>query len=387
MKALVAALLLCALAVSCIAQPVIIDPDIVTDNLTNQTPEERDRKAWEKLRAENKETETANPQAAVKAYQAFYEAKPKLAAPLAISLTRTVARLYADNLKDQNKAQELLLWGWDKYKTSPESGELLADQLKLLNEQKQYSKSIELLAAQWKDLRRSYTHFAVPALEEGVKAIKAQDKTPEQKAEQLSDLVMQAFLEFPYLVGGQVQFWDGKFYDPLMQILLDAKRYDEALSWAKLRFIAAPYEADAIDRASRMLVKVWSAKDPEKRQLDEFAKAQKDVTIVNPLSAVSLPLVNADLITERLARLDKSSAGAPERTTLLLWQGESKQAMREAKKWLELRGAEKTGALEACRVFKAADLNLLRATQFLTWLKAKEGPSPVDEFLKMEAKP
>lgn len=387
MKALVAALLLCALAVSCVAQPVIIDPDIVTDSLTNQTPEERDRKAWEKLRAENKETETANPQAAIKAYQAFYEAKPKLAAPLAISLTRTVARLYANNLKDQNKAQELLLWGWDRYKTSPESGELLADQLKLLNEQKQHDKSIELLAAQWKDLRRSYTHFAVPALEEGVRAIKAQDKTPEQKAEQLSDLVIQAFLEFPYLVGGQVQFWDSKFYDPLIQTLLDANKHDEALSWAKLRFMAAPYEADAIDRASRMLVKVWSAKDPEKKQLDEFAKAQKDATVLNPLTAVPLPPINDDLVIERLARLDKSSAGAAERSVLLLWQGESKAAMREAKKWMELRGAEKVGALEACRVFKAVDLNLRRATLFLTWLKEKQEPNPVDEFLKAEAKP
>lgn len=387
MKPLIIALILCVVAASCNAQPAIIDPDIVTDSLTGQNPEERDRKAWEKLRAENKEIETTNPQVAITAYQTFYEARPKLSAPLAISLTRTVARLYASNLKDPNKAQELLLWGWDKYKTSPESGELLGDNLKLLNEQKQHDKAIELLAAQWKDLRRSYTHFAVPALEEGVKAIRAQNKTPEQKADELSDFLEQTFLEFPQLTTGQVQFWDGKFYDPLVQTLLDAKKYDEALSWAKLRFIAAPYDADAIDRASRMLVKVWSAKDPEKKQLDEFAKAQKDPAITNPLTAVPLPVLNDDLVTERLARLDKSSAGAAERTTLLLWQGENKQAMREAKKWLELRGAEKIGALEGCRVFKASDLNLRRATQFLTWLKAKEGLNPVDEFLKAEANP
>jgi hypothetical protein len=387
MKTLLSTLISCVLVMPCVGQPVIIDPDIVTDSLSGKTPEERDSKAWDDLKAKHKENETANPQAAIKAYQEFYEARPKLAVPLAISLTRTVARLYSRNLQDQNKAQELLLWGWEKYKTSPESGELLGDNLKLLNEQKQHDKAIELLTAQWKDLRRSYTHFAVPALEEGVKAIQAQDKTTEQKAAELTDFITQIFLEFPYLASGQVQFWDGKFYDPLIQTLLDAKKHDEALSWAKLRFVAAPYEADAIDRASRMLVKAWSAKDPEKKQLDEFAKAQKDAAIVNPLAAVPLPLISDDLISERLARLDKSSAGAPERSTLLLWQGESKAAMREAKKWLELRGAEKTGALEACRVFKATDLSLRRATQFLTWLKSKEGPNPVEDFLKAEVKP
>jgi hypothetical protein len=382
MKSFVLLLPLCVLVVCAGAQPALIDPNIVTDSLTGQNPEERDRKAWDELKAKHKENETANPQAAIAAYQEFYESKPNLSAPLAISLTRTVARLYSNNLKDQTKALELLLWGWDKYKTAPESGELLGDHLRLLNQQKQHDKAIELLSTQWNSLRRSYTHLAVPALEEGVKALKAQNKTDE-----LVEFITQAFIEFPQLATGQVQFWDGKFYDPLIQTLLDAKKHDEALSWAKLRFIAAPYEADAIDRASRMLVKVWSAKDPEKKQLDEFAKAQKDPAIANPLAAVSLPLVNDDLITERLGRLDKSSAGAPERTTLLLWQGESKAAMREAKKWLELRGAEKTGALEACRVFKAADLNLLRATAFVKWLKEKQGPSPVEEFLKAEAKP
>jgi hypothetical protein len=57
--------------------------------------------------------------------------------------------------------------------------------------------------------------------------------------------------------------------------------------------MVAPYEADAIDRASRMLVKVWSARDPDKKQLDEFAKAQKDATVANPLAAMPLPLIYA----------------------------------------------------------------------------------------------
>jgi len=154
-----------------------------------------------------------------------------------------------------------------------------------------------------------------------------------------------------------------------------------------LRFVCAPYEADAIDRASRMLLKVWSAKDPEKKQLDEFARAQKDNAIANPLAAVSLPPVDEKLVAERLSRLTQSSEGARERGTLLLWLGDDKAAMRQAQKWLQLRGAEKTGAFEACRVFKAHDLNLQRANAFLGWLKAKEGPDPVQEFLKEEAKP
>ena len=78
-------------------------------------------------------------------------------------------------------------------------------------------------------------------------------------------------------------------------------------------------------------------------------------------------------------------------STGMPWGSVGLAAMREAQKWLNTKGSEKTGALEAVRVFKAHDLNLLRATAFLKWLKDKDGANPIDEFLKapekIEAKP
>ena len=378
---LVILLLACLVTVPAFSQPPIIDPDIVTDMLTGKTPEERDRKAWNDLKAKYKDTEKITPQDAIKAYQEFYESKPKLAPSIGLTVTRTIANLYANEVKDPKKAAEIFLWGWDKYKTSPESGELLGSYLKFLNAQQQYEQTIQTLSANWNDLRRNYTHMAVAALEEGVNALKAQNKSDD-----LVTFITQTFADFPLLIDGSVQYYDYKFYDPLIQTLLDEKRTDEAMSWAKLRFIAAPYDADAIDRASRMLVKVWSAKDPEKKQLDEFAKAQKDAAIANPLQEILLPPLDDKLADATLARLDKGSGGARERNTLYLWLGDDKAAMREAQKWLNTKGSEKTGALEAARVFKAHDLNLLRATAFLKWLKDKEGANPIDEFLKAPEK-
>ncbi|MDQ3814358.1 MAG: hypothetical protein M3347_10455, partial [Armatimonadota bacterium] len=171
----------------------------------------------------------------------------------------------------------------------------------------------------------------------------------------------------------------------LTDTLLKQKREAEALSWAKLRWMSAPYETDPIDRASRLLVKVWSAVDPERQGLQGFAEAQKDSSKPNPLREVKLPPVDEKALQDRLAHLGSGAGAASERIALHIWMGAWDKAMLEAQKLLENKDTATQGALEAARTFKAHDLNLQRANAFLTWLKTKEGPNPIDEFLKEQA--
>lgn len=377
-------LVMCALgavaAAPVLAQPAIIDPDVTIDIVTGNTPEKRQRKAWDELRRQNAELEKTDPQAAIDNYNAFLEANPKLAPAVGQDFTMTVAGLYHKGLKNPAKAAEIYRWAFAQYKNEPPAVNLLTQHARMLMEAKKPDQAAALLDKHWNDIARTWTHIAVAALEVQGKALGAQNKNDAQIA-----LSEKALLQYPSLLEGRIQNWDGVLYNPLIAALLKAKRFDQALSWARLRFMAAPYDAGAIDRASRMVAQVWTASDPERKALEAFAVAQKDATKHNPLADAKLPVVDAALLQERLKRTAPNADGASDRVILLVSAGALGQAMGEAKTLLGRKETATQGALEAARVFKAADLNLQRANAFLVWLKNPQGASPVDAFIAEQA--
>ena len=74
------------------AQPPLIDPDITTDMLTGATPEQRQQKAWDELKAQNAELETKDPKAALQAYTDFYKSHDNMAAAVAIKIALHMGR-------------------------------------------------------------------------------------------------------------------------------------------------------------------------------------------------------------------------------------------------------------------------------------------------------
>ena len=150
--------------------------------------------------------------------------------------------------------------------------------------------------------------------------------------------------------------------------------------------MAVPYNADAIDRASRMLVKVWTQIEPDKKGVTAFSAAQKDASKPNPLQEVKLPEVDAAALQGRLASLPAGSDGAPDRVIFLISGNRLADAMREAQTLLKNPNTAEKGALEAARVFKAADLNLLGANAFLKYLQKPTGDDPIAAFLQNQAK-
>ena len=372
---------LCVVPSVVYAQPPIIDPDITTDMLTGATPEQRQQKAWDELQAQNAELETTNPKAALQAYTEFYKSHDKMAAPVAVNIALHMGDLYAKNLKDNEMAARIYDSAFERYHEAPPTVELLSRQAQLLLQAKKPQEAETFLIGHRDDIARTWTHIAVPALEAWSLSLAAQNKSDEQIA-----LLEQALLEHPQLLNGTVAYYDSIFYNPLTETLSKAGRQDQALGWAKLRFMAVPYDVDAIDRASRMVVKVWTQIEPDKKGVTAFAAAQKDASKANPLQEVALPAVDNAALQARLTTFAAGSEGASDRVIFLIASNRLDDAMREAQALLKNPNTAEKGALEVARVFKAADLNLLSANAFLKYLQKPTGDDPIATFLQNQAK-
>lgn len=166
--------------------------------------------------------------------------------------------------------------------------------------------------------------------------------------------------------------------EQMTQRLLMTKRTDEALGWAKLYWMLAPYQEAGLSDATSLLIDVWTAKFLTPVKAQELVAAMQDESTPNPLSAVALPTI------ERAA-MQKQAAGArkaPDRIGYLLLSGDDRAAMIEAQKLVLNNPTSPEGALQVCRVFKAHDLNVNRADGFLTYYNMGKGENPVTAFLK-----
>jgi hypothetical protein len=112
-----------------------------------------------------------------------------------------------------------------------------------------------------------------------------------------------------------------------------------------------------------------------------------DADAKNPLANVKLPAIEDKLLPEHIARTKNAAQGAykrdivPEQISVLLYKGDYVGAMDEARRLMKDDPTKAEGALQICRVFKAADLSTLRANQFLLYLDGK-ADNPLPGFLK-----
>lgn len=156
---------------------------------------------------------------------------------------------------------------------------------------------------------------------------------------------------------------------------------DEALSWAKLFWMAAPFREDRVNESTQLLLQAWKAADLTPAKGAAFLKAQEDAGAPNPLRDVSLPAFQPEMMAAQLAEFN-SPRLAHEHITLRIIQGDWHQAMLEARAHMVANIDDPGAALQVCRVFKAADLNIVRANAFLQYLKDGQGQNPIAAFLK-----
>jgi len=358
------------------ADTQIIDSSSVTDPFTGGNPEQRDREAFAALQQKLKDMEVRDPQQAINSYKQFYETHPNLHPSVAVQLSSTIAQLYYKRLKNSNKALEIYNWALDRFQAQPSSIHLLADEAKILSEEKRDDEIAVLFDQHAGQFIKAGSAQSNPVLRDRADMLKAQGKHDE-----LIAYIQKQFLDMPDFLDAAVPEWYWR-YTTITDELLKKKQPQTALSWVKVRFALCSYRQDAIAAASRALSQLWQTLDPTNKELQAFAAAQQDTSKENPLAKVPLPTVDAAAIEQALAHLPQGKAGAHDRISLLLLTGQFKLAMHEAQQLFEDKATSREGALETARVFKAADLNIKRANAFLEFVRTHQGINPVDEFLK-----
>ena len=162
---------------------------------------------------------------------------------------------------------------------------------------------------------------------------------------------------------------------------------DEALQWAKLNFVLCPYEAGPIQDAAQTLTQVWLAKEISPQSAKAFAIAQTENDSPNPLQEIALPALDAPFQEAIAAAIGpvkaRNDLGAL--TGLLLLQGDYRGAMLSARSQLVTSAGSPDSLRQVARVFKAKDLNLVRANQFLVSYQSGQDTNPLPGFFRETA--
>lgn len=201
--------------------------------------------------------------------------------------------------------------------------------------------------------------------------------------------------------------------------LIKAGQIEAGLSWAKYAYQQANFDTKSIDACTKQLISAWASND-DLPAISAFSKAQQEAapattppagatpetaapetaapapTIAvalfpdpnNPLTKVKAP----ELVTQSRDLLLKMavplrSSNNPDRQhdliSIYIALGAWKSAMQTARTIWQSNPQNPRGAMEICRVFKAADLSTVRANNFLAHLQGQgEGVNPVKQFFQ-----
>ena len=233
-----------------------------------------------------------------------------------------------------------------------------------------------LLEATWPQVQsRNLDPVMLPILSEWVEVLREQ-----KKPEQAIELLQVALQGAPPLANWM------NFYRLMVDAQTDAGHSEEALRWAALFFRVAPFEEDDIARATSAVARGWI----QSNQMGNpalFTAAQTAVTAPNPLGKISPPTLPETVKVALQTRVqgDSDKDAAPSRIAILLFVGDYRSAMLEAREILLRDPMSAVGTAEVARVFKAADGDVARANAFLTFYRTGKGENPLIEFLREEA--
>ncbi|HEY0074115.1 MAG TPA: hypothetical protein VGB77_08445 [Abditibacteriaceae bacterium] len=342
----------------------------------------------------------ATPQQIIESYQKLYDSRPKMLPLVAIKLTVNVAEAHK-KLGQSDKVLEIDDWAIKKYSDDPAIVWLLEHKANTLNSLKKYEETVKLMDDNWFSIVRggqSWEEWLVAYAATCVRhASDAHDALGQ--SEKAIPLLLKTLNHIPALWDdkeqGQGDWRDGWLYNALIPRLLKEKRVDEAQSWAKLHYIMAAFDKEALARATTSLGRVWGEKEeyPKIRIFSQLQEANAEANSKNPLSDIALPTLDEKLFKEHLARtpinLEDGKAlnltKAKEAIGLLLAQEDYAHAMNIARRLMKDNPTKPDGALQICRVFKAADGSIHRANQFLEFLDGK-AENPIASFLQEQEK-
>lgn len=368
----------------------------VTKPVTAQAPDADDWAAYGKV---EKETKTAEPQAAVDAWRKFYESRPKLMPRIGINVTVKIGDLYSEKLNNKDKTLEIDEWAIKQYAEQPEVVVLVEQKAKTLLALKKYDEASKVWEDNWKALLRGgqsgedwLAMYAATTMRHADDSYTAQGV-----GEKSIPMILKGFDAFPSLLDDKMQgqggWRNGWMYKSLVPKLIKADRSDEALSWAKMHFAVCGFDKDCIARATASLSQVWGDREEYQkiRVFSQFQDGTAEAGAKNPLADVKAPALDAKLLKENAARTELAAQKIDrfkiaEHINVLLALGDFGAAMGEARRLMKDDPVNPAGALQICRVFKAADLSTARSNTYLLFLDGK-AENPMPAFLKEYAKP
>lgn len=168
------------------------------------------------------------------------------------------------------------------------------------------------------------------------------------------------------------------YWEHLFALLAKTGASGQLLSTVRAAYALCPYDQTSIEAMSNLVKKAYAARG-EIFSATQFFAAQEDPEQPNPLLDVPMP----QLTEEQIAQMVRSAqADARLRVSTYLYVEDYANAMLSAQEAMaEADASQMLQALnEVARVFKAKDLNLVRANQFLEYAKTGQGVNPLDGF-------
>jgi hypothetical protein len=350
-----------------------VDPAAAADHAR----EVSDMLQWTKLRAQYRKQETSDPKAAIGTYQSFLTSHT-WHPTVAITAADVVARLDIAQMKDTSKAGVIYQWTQTNYAGNPAMARTISGRAMMLDAEGKYQEAADLLKDNWENIlgidvfNQEYVIAGLRAWDEALGQLKHED--------QLIEPMAKAFFAVPLTLDDHLAD-SGWAYDTIIKVLLDAKRGKEATGWARLRFEETDYSERHIAVASKKLTDTWKIADPDSKGWEGFVRAQASATVANPLLQYALPVPDGTLWKKSFDALSTDPTYRSYLIKLLIAKGDYGDAMKVAQAMGEANAQSSRGVEEACRVFKAAQLNLLGANQLINSLQGK-GDDPLPEFYK-----
>jgi len=285
-----------------------------------------------------------------------------------------LSRIYSENLKDNAKALSALDTGMAR-SAKPEAYLPLAIQkYQLLIHMGQNAQADSFYTQTVPRFLEANRYYFTWSLAYFLPEMKRQNKPQEATSVLLKALAAHpSIIDYPFVGEGLVQ-----------NLLRQPGHEEEALSYAKLHWMTCDFDSKWIVKATDLLQKAWMAKDLNAAQSTAFLKAQQDKSIPNPLKDVKLPALDAAAIQHELEVTPDTATHIHPRVTLLVLEGKYGDAMLIARRLLLDNPTQNASqaAGEIARIFKAADLNMVRANAFLQYFKTGQGDNPLEDFFK-----
>lgn len=379
----------CSLA---LPQALLAQPDIggVMANPVGSLAEEGP--AWTALIALRDRLKDADAEETVKANNALFTAHPEMNPIVANVLMADVAALHSDKLGQPDKALEIYDWALNKYKAQDGSISTLEGKGRLLLDSGKAGEAEALMESRWPQVIAllHVTHSHLRSMASRCVQIRFQALQKQKQPAEALELLTSTLSEAPALLDPSYQVasdWSsGWLYPALVDGLIESKQFESAAGWARLGFAQSNFDKDAIERATSVVGRIWAAQD-DFVSARAFGAAQSDAARPNPLSKVSLPVLSTPLLESELKRLQEAQAKGydrervPQVVTMLIGLGRYRPAMVEARGLLSKFPTAPEGVQQVARVFKAADLSLVRANQFIAYLDGK-GENPLPAFMQ-----